>query len=423
MGTSHDERVRAQPADFYRLIESWWGAPFDDELIDRMVKAPWEHLEAFAESAEDLVCRFENTAEEIPTGILRPAVVENNGTDIALRIEALRLLLYAHEVVLDRSDLFPDFSPLQSPDFLELSLKQMKAMRPFIEDGSIKTAPIKSIGRHPSLQAEYKRVMMQAGEVLVQIEEERAKLDSIGLDIWDELSRKNWRELSEENKRFNIYVSRFGHISAACRLAVGHRAHTLARNRLDEGVIRAMLQRPITDKRQVSLQKLAALHVPTITGIDNVVALRKSSEDFAEWRTRLGEALTYVGELGEDEESVDVAAEVVYAQLSDGLSQVNKAVKKSPALRGVQGGLTGFAVSGISAMTTEHLLSEQSIGVVAAASVVGAGAGMVIDSGVSYLKALQERRKGKLILDVSMLFNPDGDFMPEQLARFSQPME
>jgi hypothetical protein len=191
---------------------------------------------------------------------------------------------------------------------------------------------------------------------------------------------------------------------------------------LDGEVIRAFLQRPVTDHRQVNLQKLAALHVPTITGIDNVVALRKSSEDFAQWRNRLGEALTYVGELGEDDESVDEAAELVYSQLSDGLSQVQKAVKMSPALRAARGGLAGFAINGLSAMTTEILLGNPSIGLVAAASAAGAGAGMVVDSGLSYLKALQERRDGRLILDISMMFDPFGDFMPDQLARFSQPL-
>jgi hypothetical protein len=428
MGTSpdedEDEEYWIEPAELYHHIESWWGADFDDELIDRIVKAPWEHLEAFAESVYDLKDRIAGTANEIPLGFLRPAVVNNFGIDIPRRIDALKLLLYAHEILLDKDDLFIDFSPLKNPpDFLAVALKQIKAMRPFVEDGSIKFASVESIFRHPAYGGEYERVMMQAGEILAQVEEERIKLDSLIPDPWDELSGKPWRELSEENKRLDIYRSRYGHISAACSLAASHRAHTLARNRLDEEVVRAYLQRPVTDNRQVNLQKLAALHVPTIMGIDNVVALRKSSADFAEWRTRLGQALTYVGELGEDDESVDEAAEVVYAQLSDGLMQVEKGIEKSPALRAVRGGLAGFAINGISAMTTELLLGNPSIGLVAAASAAGAGAGMVLDSGLSYLKALQERRNGHLILDVSMMFDPYGDSMPRQLAQLSQPIE
>jgi hypothetical protein len=408
-----DEWVLPEPADLYRHIENWWGAPFDDELIDRMVNAPWEHLESFAESVDDLRGRVKNTPSEIPPGFLRPAVVDNFGNDFPRRTDALQLLLYAHEILLDTSDLFIDFDPMNNPaESLTVSLKQIKAMRPFVEDGSIKIAAVRGNGIHPSRVGEYSRVMMQAGGIMTQVEEERARLDSIDVEIWDEASRQNWSKLSDESKRLNIYLSRYSNISAACNLAARHRVHTLARSRLDEEVIRAMLQPRTTDVRQVNLKKLAALHVPTITGINNVIALRKSSADFAEWRNRLGEALTYVGELPEDDESVDEAAEVVYARLSDGLSQVQKAVKTSPALQAVQGGLTGFAISGVSAMTTELLLGNPSVGLVAAASAGGAGAGMVIDSGISYLKALLASRKGKLIMDVSMLFDPYGDFTP-----------
>jgi hypothetical protein len=392
------------------------GADFDDELIDRIADAPFEHIDAFTESVADLRDRVVDTANEIPSGFLRHAIVDNFGIDITRRTDALQMLLYAHEILLDKDDLFLDFSPIvNGPDFLADCLRQIKAMRPFVEDGSIKVAPIGSIGRHPVYASGYERIMAQAGEVLMQVEEERIKLDSLIPDPWDDASSKQWSELSDDHKRFNIYVSRYGHISAACNLAVSHRAHTLARDRLDEEVIRAFLQRPLVDNRQVNLQKLAALHVPTITGIDNVVALRRSSEDFAEWRTRLGAALTYVGELGEDEESVGEAAGVVYAQLSDGLRRIEKGIKRSPALRAVRGGLTGFAVNGISAMTTERALGNPSVGLVASASIVGAAAGGILDSGFSYLKALQERRKGKLIMDVSIMFDPSEDFMLRQL--------
>jgi hypothetical protein len=45
---------------------------------------------------------------------------------------------------------------------------------------------------------------------------------------------------------------------------------------------------------------------------------------------------------------------------------------------------------------------------VAAASAGGAGAGMAVDAGLNYVKALQARRKGHLIMDVAMLFDPHG---------------
>ena len=38
----------------------------------------------------------------------------------------------------------------------------------------------------------------------------------------------------------------------------------------------------------------------------------------------------------------------------------------------------------------------------------GAAAGTVLDAGLNYVKALQARRKGHLIMDVAMLFEPQG---------------
>jgi hypothetical protein len=192
-----------------------------------------------------------------------------------------------------------------------------------------------------------------------------------------------------------------GGISAACRLAAKHQAHMLAHSSLDQTIIRALLQRPITDNRQIALQKLAALNVPSMSGdINSLIALRQSDADFADWRSHLGEALTYVGELGEDEESLDEAREVVSAQLSDGLIRVEKATKKSPALQALKGGLTGFALTGISMAATAAMSGDP-----LKAAVVG-GTTKLADAGITYVKALQARRKGRLILDVSMLFDP-----------------
>jgi hypothetical protein len=108
MGSSPDgdEQDLIQPEELYRHIESWCGTDFDDELIDRIAKAPFEHLEAFAESVDDLKGRLKYTPNEIPRGFLRPAVVDNFGIDIPRRIDALKLLLYAHEILLDSDDLF-----------------------------------------------------------------------------------------------------------------------------------------------------------------------------------------------------------------------------------------------------------------------------------------------------------------------------
>ena len=57
-------------------------------------------------------------------------------------------------------------------------------------------------------------------------------------------------------------------------------------------------------------------------------------------------------------------------------------------------------VSGISAATTGVMTGNPWTALASGA------AAKVADSGVAYVKALQARRKNRLILDVSMLFDP-----------------
>jgi hypothetical protein len=155
----------------------------------------------------------------------------------------------------------------------------------------------------------------------------------------------------------------------------------------------------------LDLKKLAALNVPAIAGdISSLVNLRRSDEHFAEWRNRLSGALTHIGELS-DKESIEEAAGIVYAELSEGLSQVNTAVRRSPALQAAKAGLAGLVISGISETTAEVMTTNPWVdGLVAGAT--GAAAVTVFDVGRNYVKALLARRKGRLIMDVAMLFDP-----------------
>jgi hypothetical protein len=418
MDSEAEAVLHAYPTTFFDHIETWWGSNLDDELMERMATAPEKHKQAFSDS---LLPFWANISlyglPEISPGVLRPALATNEAeAPSTRRIEGLRLLLYAHEIVLDPLDLFGDLMfGLDEGDTYASSFKQLAKMRPLIESGDIRFASTRGMGNHdPALLHEVYKHMKQP-DIAANLEPLRAELDETFGD--------NWADLGHGDKLRDYIWFECGGIAAVCHLAAEHKAHILARRGLDQMIVDTLLKRPVVDNRQLVLKKLAALKVPTLAGdIGSLVDLRRSDADFAEWRTRLGDALSYVGELAEDEESLDEAAEVVHAQLSDGLSQVEKAVKKSPALRAARGGLTGFAVNGITAMTTELALGNPSVGLVAAASAAGAGAGMVVDSGVSYLKALQERRKGKLIMDVSMMFDPDGS-MPDQLARFSAPLE
>ena len=400
VGSAGDKEF--QPADLYRHIESWWGEPFDDKLIERMVAAPQDHLHAFSESLEDLRGGFVESLPEVPPGIIRPTVAPYTVPFYSTRIEdVLPLLLYAHEIVLDKDFLFDSVDPAQlelivaEPSYGEpidrykrflRELRQAARIRPLVEDGSIKFASILARARdvqEATTDDALVEYLMRVPEI---VEFLRWLMFPSGL---------------ENRMRMFIDISFFG-IVAACDLAATRRAQMLAGGQLEQIVIRSLLEGPVVDNRQLGLQKLAALKVPKMKGdISALVTLRKSGADFAEWRTRLGEALAYVGELG-DEASLDEAAEIVYAQLSDGLSHVNQAVKKSPALQALKGGLSGLMVSGISAATTGIMTGNPWT------ALASGTAAKVADSGVAYVKALQARRKNRLILDVSMLFDPHG---------------
>ena len=395
-----DKKAVIRPVDLYGHVESWWGESFDDKLIERILAAPKDHLRAFSESLEDLRGGFVESLPEIPPGVLRPTLAPYTVPFYSTNIEdALPLLLYAHEIVLDKDFLFDSVDPAQldvideEPLYgesidqrkrLSMDLRQAARIRPLVEDGSIKFASIVARARgvrEATTDDALVEYFMRVPEV---VEFLRWLIFPSGL---------------ENRVRAFIDISFFG-IVAACDLAAARRAQLLAGSQLEQIVIRSLLEGPVVDNRQVGLQKLASLKVPKMKGdISALVALRKSDADFAEWRTLLGEALTYVGELS-DEASLEEAAEIVYAQLSDGLSQVNKAVKKSPALQALKGGLSGLMVSSISAATTGVMTGNPWTALASGA------AAKVADAGVTYVKALQARRKGRLILDVSMMFDP-----------------
>jgi hypothetical protein len=70
----------------------------------------------------------------------------------------------------------------------------------------------------------------------------------------------------------------------------------------------------------------------------------------------------YVAELDEEEESFDEAAGIVHDELSAGMSQIQKAVKRSPVLQALKGGVTGLVTSGISGTTTEVITNDPLLG-------------------------------------------------------------
>ena len=195
-----------------------------------------------------------------------------------------------------------------------------------------------------------------------------------------------------------------GGVVAACSLAAGNLAHPLARSELDERVMYSLLHSTAEARRLSRLSKLARLRVPRMGGGDlgTLVTLRRSNESFALFRTHLGSALDQVAPINEDDEDAVIeASRIVSSELSDGLVAVQAEIRRSPAMQAIRGGLVGMGVTGVSAATTGALTGSPWI---AAAS--GAAAKFT-DASISYIKAKRAQRKGRLLLEVALMFHDE----------------
>lgn len=401
MKSDYDEEDRLiNPAKIYDHIEAWWGEDFDDKLVDRILNAPYGHQIAFHATLFPLTefVDIPDLLPQIPRRVLRPAIATNrldpNTGDTHLA--GLRVLLYAHEIVLDAKRIYDDFDPRAPEQLLAYrteALKLMVKMRPLVEDRSIKFARMSSV----------------FGSTLEDLQKLLAFPDiAIYLNrYWTELNRDSKTPIHLLDSDIGrarlpfVAFSAFADLSGACQLATAQKAHLLALTAKDQDVLRILLERPVVDNSHVLLHKLAALKVPSMTGdFDSLIALRKSDVAFAQWRKHLGDALGYVGELT-DKESVADAADVVYGQLSDGLSQIQKAVKRSPALQALKGGVQGMYLTGISTAATAMVSGDP------AKSFAVGSATKIGDVGYQYVKALLARRKDRLIPDVLMLFDQE----------------
>jgi hypothetical protein len=370
--------------ELFDRIENWWGEPFDEALIQRMVNAPKKHQRLFG----DEISGFRSSLSAIPSGKLRPMLGMAElevGHDARVSM-ALRLLLYVHEVVIDTGDL-PSFNPdfrNNDASYYE-SLRRLHQPRPLIVDGSIKFAPIISMTQHPFISPRYHEL---AEQIKIYPPE--------GEDDPDVL------QVLEENQAGAIgWVA--GVMVLACQFAAENRAHTLALSEADEVVRDLLMRQRLPDRRHVFMQSLASLNLPDMHGnITELIQIRESDAEFGQWRQHLSNALSYIGDMRADSDSIDEASEVVYAELCEGLAEVNEATQKSPALQALRGGIRGLAISGVSAATT-GALSGNPLEALASGT-----AGKAADAVMVYLEAIRKRRKDKLILDVAMSFKPEG---------------
>lgn len=364
-----------------RDLEEWWGSSLDDDLVTRIMNAPPSHVSRFTETVH-----LTPHLSQIKRGQLRPAVhptrdeVQSADTIARTASAGLRLLLYAHEIVLDVEDL-PFGLGWQLTDRVtqRQKLTNLVRLRPLIDDRLITFTSLRSQSRHPSRTgwddrfttdpryAEIAKSMLPPGE--------------------DDL------ENLDATLRFAV-----GKARASYGLAQMNLAHVLTRTVQDEHLAELLLGTRGIDRRLASLNVLAALPVPSMNGdVRDLVQVRRSDGAFAEWRQRLGSALDHVGQFRDDADATEAAA-IVSQELEEGLAALTTAVRRSPALTALRRGSSGFAITSVSALT--GFVTGSAMSAVAAGAVANTTAAAVL----AYLNARRERSSQMLIHDLALSF-------------------
>jgi hypothetical protein len=179
--------------------------------------------------------------------------------------------------------------------------------------------------------------------------------------------------------------------------------HALSRSPLESLLMQTAIHGGMSggaDARQLRLSKIATFTVPEIRAdAETIVTVRRSSEDFADWRCAFASAPNEIQAMPETEDWNRNAADIVHAELAPLRERVRGAAEKSAVLRATKSGLTSMTFSGVGA------LAGAAAGGQLATSLVGAGAGKGAELVRAYLEAIQQKRRAKAVLDLTLAFH------------------
>ena len=303
-----------QPYDF---IEEWWGEPLGAELLDRIESAPNDQLLAFDDDYA-----FESNLKwlpEIPDGHLRP-ILRSMSAPNALTSgipfsTALNILLYSHELILDDPIGIKEYDESVLLKRLRRGFVDLWALKPFADSGIVYFGSVSSMSRHPSN-------MSVASQYLDDVHFTDPNPEAI-----------------VECVAGGIFLVR----------QFDGRAHPMAYGRQEFEVMASLLRRTSIDQRYLDLTTLASLNLPRIEGrASELVAVRRSNEDFALWRDALSRALSQIEKISENDESWQAdAIAVMHAELTPLRERLQRATKRSPALAALQAGVSGISIGGL----------------------------------------------------------------------------
>jgi hypothetical protein len=387
----------------------WWGEPLSADLIRRVAAAPSEHLDEFSESWHSSVWpdlqpgvpNIEPRIEPTSSAVLRPLLPWHpDSSPLALANRAVHLLLYAHEVVLPDpfAALLGRWRPKRE-EVLEV-LEALVLLEPLREEGLVHFAsPELSWTTNSASQTQSEPDIYwdeRTGDLLCNWYDAGSRfgtseLTQIGVKSVDASVDLLHRELQLALKAFKS------------ALVNGGRFHALAGTASQIMLHRSLVEMGYVDTQRramLNLNRLSSLALPTIAlKTDQLVALRRSSVRFAEWRQALGTGLASMGDLQcGGAASLDEARGALQEALEPVRAQVAEEVRTSPSLSAARSGVGSFSLAAVSVGAAALL------GNPLAPALVGAGAAKTAESIYRYTRALRNQRQNRAVLDLALYF-------------------
>jgi hypothetical protein len=252
------------------------------------------------------------------------------------------LSLYSHEILVELPLVFN--SSFQLPeDLSELGdvLHRILAIKPLIQIGVVQfyIDPKRHKKIHPSRNLLTRDLLEDSDDP--EVYEAFVKLDSYMSSIDLEMARTLFFNGSNEVSYLIRTAAEAPGCFNICKYGIVSSLH------LD--LLLAISGLTKADRGAENLSKLLAVQVPEISGMaEQVASLRRRSDEFAEWRTRLGAALSSIdGIERSNEEWVSDARATLADELSPITERLKKEVRRSPAIEAMSSGMRTFGLAGV----------------------------------------------------------------------------
>lgn len=398
-------------ADFgdpYESVREYWGEELTPTLADRIVDAPVDHLDHFQSFLNGLSSCAKMTLPDLPPGELRPVIstgaidfIYGNNAGLAVAKLAPSLLIYAHQLVVN------DVSyGLCSTDAERRrgAADWLIAVKPLFDDGLIHFRIIDSRKRHPSWRKYYNHLDENINNIDDSDINCFVEQCTQVIDAKEHMAEEEWNRFKGDILyQLIIDASSFYGFERLWP----NKVHRLLRSKAEHTVMRAIFEQAAAidgDADVLRLLNLSQLVMPGFTtDIRSLVSVRRSEEEFAQFRHHLATALSQL-DLRDRHDSVQLAAarKLIYAECEPMRARVNSAMKKSPALEALRVGTVGFGVSLLAAV------GGFAVGGNLTSAATSAAVAKVSDAALEYVRAYKRRKKAERVADfVATFYSPD----------------